>query len=337
MTVFKFITVGKSIDFDPGTIRQDQEEHEGRPATSEGKAVGKPRSLKDQLFAHISPAIRFLQANDLVPPLPPQVDVVFTSVDLVEHLANRLKEFVGKGQPPQYNHLACADPATATIYVSSSYITNSSRYADFTTALQVLNREFGDDVGKILEREFFHEIGHLALREKFKHKRSDKQDRGLLAVLKLNIEEGFADAFSLHLMCLKHPQHQFPNLQAYMEGLSATLNTDQVSYADVFRIYDMVPFMENDSVVLDIGKVVERSWNASLENSKAILLSKMTQNPYFKQDVMKAINASTDVPLRIVEQLHKQVANEGFDTRQILAVRSFYHQTTDEGRLKIDK
>lgn len=338
MTVFKFITVGKSIDFDPGAIRQDQEEYEGRLATSKGKAVGKPRSLKDQLFAHISPAIRFLQANDLVPPLPPQVDVVFTSVDLVEHLANRLKEFVGKGQPPQYNHLACADPATATIYVSSSYITNSSRYADFTTVLQVLNSQFGGDVGKILEREFFHEIGHLALREKFKNKRSDKQDHALLSVLKLNIEEGFADAFSLHLMCLKHPQqHQFPNLQAYMEGLSATFKTDQVSDVDVFRIYDMVPFMEHGFVVVDIGRVVERSWNASLENNKAILLAKMTQNPYFKQDVMKAINASTDVPLRIVEQLHKKVANEGFDTRKILAVRSFLHQLANEDKRKLDK
>lgn len=295
-------------------------------------------SLKDQLFTHTSQAIRFLQANALVPPLPPQVDVVFTGVNLVEHLANRLKGFVGKGQPPQYNHLACADPATATIYVSSSYLTNSSRYADFTTALQVLNREFGGDIRRILEREIFHEIGHLALREKFKHQRSDKQDRGLLAVLKLNIEEGFADAFSLHLMCLKHPeQQQFPNLHAYMEGLSANLKTDQVSDVDVFRIYDMVPFMENGTVVVDIGKVVERSWNASLENSKAMLIEKMTQNPYFKQDVMKVINASTDVPLRIVEKLHKQVANEGFDTRQILAVRSFYHPVVHEDRLKIDK
>lgn len=296
------------------------------------------RSLKDQLFAHTSQAIRFLQDNDLVPSLPEQVNVVFTSVSLVEDLANRVKGAIGKGPAQQYYHLACADPATATIYVSSSYITNSNRHGDFSEALGVLKSEFGGDIRRVLERELFHEIGHLALREKFTHKRSRKQDGGLLAVLKLNIEEGFADAFSLHLMGLKHPdQQQFQHLRTYMEGLSATLKTDQVSDVDVFRIYDMVPFRENGSVIVEIGKVVDRSWHASLENSKAILLSKMTQNPYFKQDVMKVIDATTDDPLRIVEQLHKQVANEGFDTRQILAVRSFYHPPTNGNSLRADK
>lgn len=338
MTIFNFRTVNKKLGTDwMGVDKSPGEQEAVQVGSMVSKASGKV-SLKDQLFAHTSQAIRFLQANDLVPPLPPQVDVVFTSVDLVEHLANGLKGFVGKKLPPQYNHMACADPATATIYVSSSYLTNSNRYADFTTALQVLNSEFGGDTRRILEREFFHEMGHLTLREKFKHKRSHKEARGLLAVLKLNIEEGFADAFSLHLMCLKHPeQQQFPHLRTYMEGLSATIKTDQVSDVDVFRVYDMVPFKENGSVITEIGKVVERSWRASLENSKEILLSKMTQNPYFKQDVMKVIDASTDDPLRIVEQLHKQVANEGFDTRHILAVRSFHHRAASDNRLKLDK
>jgi hypothetical protein len=338
MTIFNFITVGKSIAFKAGDDVGNDEINPEAKLLETGRQAFKPRSIKDQLFAHTSQAIRFLQANDLVPPLPPQVDVVFTSVSLAEYLVNRVKGVFGRMPAPQYSHLACADPATATIYVSSSYLTNSNRYADFTTALQVLNSEFGGDIRKILEREFFHEMGHLALREKFKHKRSRKQDRGLLAVLKLNIEEGFADAFSLHLMGLKHPnQQQFPHLRTYMEGLSATLKTDQVSDVDVFRIYDMVPFTENGSVIADIVKVIDRSWRASLENSKEILLSKMTQNPYFKQDVMKVIDASTDDPLRIVEQLHKQVANEGFDTRHILAVRSFYHPKINGNRLKYIK
>lgn len=332
MTKFAFKTVNKFLD-------EELAERRGGAAPEEGglESVSvKKLSLKDQLFAHTSQAIRYLQANDLVPALPSQVDVVFTSVSLAEELVNRVKGVLGRAPAPQYSHLACCDPATNTIYVSSAYLTSSKSYADFTEALGVLGREFGGDTMKILERDLFHEIGHLALREKFKNQHSEDESRGLLAVMKANIEEGFADAFSLHLMALKHPeQPQFPHLRSYMATLSAKLQSDQISDVDVFRIYDMLPFMENAAVVTDIGKVVDLSWRASLENSKAMLLSKMNENPYFKQDVMKAIDARTDDPAAIVKQFHQQVANEGFDKKRILAVRSLYQSKDSAEKLKL--
>ena len=327
MTIFNFKTVGKVIN-DGVQIADKVPAYE---IGLEEKGLNTPEqrklSLKDQLFAHTSQAIRFLQINNLVPPLPPTVDVIFTSVSLAEDFVNRVKGIVGQRHAPQYSHLACADPAIATIYVSSGYLTNSNRYGDFSEALGVLAQEFGGDTKKILERDLFHEIGHLALREKFKHKRSEDSHGQLLSILKTNIEEGFADAFSLHLMSLKYPEHQqFPHIRSYMEKLSASLKSDQVSDVDVFRIYDMVPFMENGSVITDNEKLVDRCWMAALDNNKEILLSKMTFNPYFKQDVMKAINASTDDPQRIVAQFHQHVQNEGFDNKIILAMRNLYYR-----------
>lgn len=295
-------------------------------------------SLKDQLFAHTSQAIRFLQANDLVPPLPSQVNVVFTSVSLAEDLANRVKGAIGKGPAPQYGHLACADPATATVYVSSSYLTNSSRYGDFSAALGVLNSEFGDDIRKVLERELFHELGHLALREKFKNKRSEDEGSGLLNALKTNIEEGFADAFSLHIMCMKHPQKQeFPLLRAHMMDFADSLKNDKVSAVDVFRIYDMVPFTKNGAILADIGEVVSRCWEVTLLNSKEMLVSKMSENPYFKQEVMRAVNSPTDNPEKIVTKFHLQVMQEGFNTKKVLAVRALFLSQDQVYKTKLGK
>ncbi len=333
MTVFNFPTVGERLEFNEFQKVPDVETE--APLAPERQGNLKKLSLKDQLFAHTSQAIRFLQTNDLVPALPPKVDVVFTSVSLAEALANRFKGLLGKQPAPQYQHLACCDPSISTIYVSSAYLTSSKNYGEFSEALKVLDLEFGGDIRKVVERDLFHEIGHLALRERFKHLKSAAPTNVLYARMKANIEEGFADAFSFHLMCLRHPdKQQFAASENYFKECAAALKSHEVSAADVHRIFGMIPLMANGSVITDISSVVDRCWNAALQNNRDLLVEKMT-DPYFKQDVMKAVNAATGIPSSIVAQFHRQVLIEGFDTKEILSVRTVCLAGQRERALKL--
>jgi hypothetical protein len=338
MTKFVFKNIrgpGGVIDTAARTVPIDFEPPLGLERADTLEQVGK-LSLKDQLFAHTGQAIRFLQANDLVPPLPPQLDVVFTGVSLAEHLANRAKRLVGQQEAPQYWHLACCDPATSTVYVSSSYLTNSKQYRDFSEALGVLDVEFGGDIRKVIERDLFHELGHLALREKFKHMKPADSGSDLYARMKANIEEGFADSFSFHLMCIKHPdKQQFAASESYFKECSDLLKTYEVGPADVYRIFSMLPFVTNGVVVTNVGEIVDRCWAAALQNNKDMLLEKMTADPYFTQDVMKAMNTSNSQPQTLVAQFHKQVINEGFDARKILSVRTLYAPSKREDQLRL--
>ncbi|MHA6898016.1 hypothetical protein [Ralstonia pseudosolanacearum] len=308
MTVFNFITVGKTLDVDLPFVEKVQSEQEADAVElGEGIKSSQSTSLQDRLYVHTSQAIQFLQYNYLVPPLAPQVDVVFTNVSLKEKIGKVINSLLGRGLE-QYQHNACADPETSTIYFSSAYLALKEK---LPAEIQILALELGT-VQKVVERELFHEIGHLAIRKHLRRKEVDSSIHPFEQRIRENIEEGFADSFSLHMMAIKYPDQQsFPVLRRHIQE---QVKNDPFQVINVYRAYDDIPLKDSNGTVLkDVNQIVAGCLEVALKNNKAMLLECLADN-FYRPQIKGSLNLKLSDSIddgAYVDHFHNHYRKEG--------------------------
>lgn len=311
MTTFNFITVGKTIDIVAGDNLGAGQIPQETTVLELGKDKQRTQkfSLKDRLYQLSSQSIQFLQSSNLVPSLPKEVNIAFINIEFFEKLGIHLSKIRGKELPEQYGHLSCVFPETSTIYVSSTYLTQKNHFFKFTDALKALGDEFNHDVQKILDREIYHEIGHLGIRTHLPRKEVQSSMHPFEQRIRNNIEEGFADAFSLHMMALKHGHVEFPVLRAHIFN---QVKDDPFQEINLYRIYDQVPFRNADgSLLTDIKKITSKCLDAALNNNKEMLLECLA-DPYYEPQVKQSLNLNfTGSDNDYVDHFHRQYKKEG--------------------------
>lgn len=309
MTKFNFPSFKKSVDLGEQLQVKNLESPSGREPIDDADIVSKSLPIKEQLYMHAEKSLQFMRSNDLAPPLPNQVNIVFTNVDRLEMIGNYLSRIRGKELPPQYGHLSCVDPETATIYVSSSYLTKNSHHFDFANALTVLFEEFNHDIQKILDREIYHEIGHLGVRNILPRKEVLLAMHPFQQRIRNNIEEGFADAFSLHMMAVKHGHLEFPILRAYIFN---QVKDDPFREINLYRVYDDIPFKNSDgSLVTDIQDIMSKCLETALKNNKEMLLECLSIS-YYEPQVKNSLNLNfRGSNAEYIDHFHDQYKKEG--------------------------
>ena len=312
MTTFNFPSVGKTLLIEnvvKTKVSKTTAPEEEFNVSETNDPVDKFLSHKEKLYAYSEKTLHFLQSNNLVPALPKEVNIAFTNVDFFEKLGNYISNLVGKGLPEQYGHLSCVVPETCTIYVSSSYLTQKNHHFKFTDALNALGDEFNHDVQKILDREIYHEIGHLGIRTHLPRKEVQSSMHPFEQRIRNNIEEGFADAFSLHMMALKHGHEEFPVLRAHIFN---QVKDDPFQEINLYRIYDQVPFRNADgSLLTDIKKITSKCLDAALKNNKEMLLECLADS-YYEPQVINSLNLNfTGSDNDYVDHFHSQFKKDG--------------------------
>lgn len=291
--------------------------------------------VKSQLTVYLEESLLFMQKNNLIPDLPKIVNIKYINTSTQEILFTRIKNILGY-KPAQYNFPASTNVYDGTIYVSNYY----QPAFEHDSTINKLKMQFTGNLKQTLEYSFFHELGHLFLIEKNKDKLSDKTD-SFSKVLKLNIEEAFAEAFAIHMICLKYPElplktdgfNYFHENSLELSEVMAKkfyytkYNLSQKTFINTFikllkkqplqieemfnpyefpLVYKNSPFKDvNGNFITDMNLIFEKCFETALNNNKEVILNK-TANLHtidFKQKILERLQEITQNKSNSFEEL----------------------------------
>ena len=172
-----------------------------------------------------------------------------------------------------------------------------------------MKQEFNGNIQKVIEQVLYYELGHLAIRTHLPRKEVQSSMHPFEQRIRNNIEEGFADAFSLHMMALKHGHTDFPVLRAHIFN---QVKDDPFQEINLYRIYDQVPFRNADgSLLTDIKKITSKCLDAALNNNKEMLLECLA-DPYYEPQIINSLNLNfTGSDNDYVDHFHSQFKKDG--------------------------
>lgn len=291
--------------------------------------------VKSELTVYLEDTLLFMTNNNLIASLPSIINIKYINSSTKEILFSKFKDLFGF-KPQYYNYPASTNIYNGTIYVSHHY--QEDDYSDST--INKIRMQFTSNIQQAVEYSFFHEIGHLFLIEKTKDKTNTQND-SFLKALTLNIEEGFAESFSIHMMCLKYPElpmqtNNFKNFDTRTLLLSNNLSkkfylkkTDQLKLplTDIIKqmiknptikldemfnpyefplIYKLSPFKDNSgNLITNMDIIFAKCFDTALANNKAVILSKNSNQftQQFETELLDKLQSSTQDFSNQFEQL----------------------------------
>lgn len=314
MINFKFSTVNKinSYNFDLENRKIPEKDKEFSVNTN--FKYKKSFSLKNKMYDILADHLNYLNSRNLIPDLNQEIDIIFTNVNFFE----RIRSKILKKLPEQYYYLACADPANSKIFLSSSFLTHTNYNQNLTNVFNIFTSQFESERYKSLEKEFLHELGHIVINKKYKKK--ENYDDGFKEHLKIHIEEGFCEAFSLHLMSLKYPNQKWDKLKKFLKENSSIYEKSPSTsfngiYAyNIYRIYDDIPLKdESGNIITDINQIISTCFKVSLKNNKDVLLEKMN-DIYLKAKIQSDL-CYYGTPTNTVEKFHQNILKDGISSK----------------------
>ena len=310
--------------------------------------------VQSQITTYLEDSLSFLSQNNYVPKLPQEIKVQYLYTTLEEKLTIGFKKLFNRPLSAVYKYPACVNFSNNTIYISNYFTENNPK----DTAIKDLNEQYND--WKLsLEHSFFHELGHLFLVEKNKNKTITKTNL-LLDKLKINFEEGFAEAFSLHLMCLKYPNlinttNNFKNFdnknildsekisRNYYKKYYEYFDSPKKQTEDMFNVYEFpliyknIPFKEsNGNLITNINEIFKQAYNLSLENNKQVIVDKFKFG--FKTELLEELQKITHNPKNDfniqINSIHNIIKREGFNVKNIHSIRNSFNNLTNTSTIK---
>ena len=297
--------------------------------------VGAEKIVKSQLTVYLENTLNYMQENNLIPELPQVMNVKYINVSTKEILLTKFKSLFGK-KSPEYNYPASTNILDGTIYISNYF----QRDFNKDSSIQKFREQFNQNITQTIEYAFFHEIGHLFLIEKNKDK-TNKHDDTLFKSLITNIEEGFAESFAIHMMCLKYPQleletNKFKYFQQRTDKLSSNVGQlfnykkhdelkktvlqeikdfvkpPEIKIEEMFNpyefplIYKNTPFKDlNGKLITDMNIIFEKCLGMSLKNNIEVIKFKTTNShtQEFKQELIENFQLFLKNPSGHIDEL----------------------------------
>ena len=308
----------------------------------------KKQVVHSQITTYLEDSLNFLMQNNYVPKLPKEIKVQYLYSNLEEKLTVNFKKLFNRPLSVIYKYPACVNFSNNTIYISNYFQNENTK----DKAIKSLNEQYND--WKLsLEHSFLHELGHLFLIEKNKNK-TIIQTNPLLEQLKINVEEGFAEAFALHLMCLKYPNliNETNNFKLFDDkNISDSEKTSRNYYKNFYEyptdskdsskmldvyefplIYKNIPFKDsNGNLITNVNEIFKQAYDLSLENNKQVILNK--QQFGFKKELLEEFQKITHNPkdelITQINSIHNIIKREGFNTKNIHSIRNSFNSSNN--------
>lgn len=309
----------------------------------------------------------FILNNSLVPQLPANIQIKYVdeskSLQFFVNIAEKFKikqigNFnVNKNKyPDDYAYPASMNPDTSTLYVSKDFNKTNKKLSKIKKSIEtneiVLFRSyFNQDNQKALEYTFGHELGHFFLLSKNALK-PELDENKFIQKIAMNIEEGFAEAFSIQLMYLKNPEFSFDTVKEgrhHDSAIKLKNKTDQsvssnqrLDYFTRFgfeklidtynfkTIYDNLPIKDkNGSIEQNIDKIYTECLEIAKNNNKEVLKD-IINNETFKHDglinsfnygLKDSIKSQNNNIYEVIEEIQKKITGMSFNTAKIKNLR----------------
>lgn len=265
--------------------------------------------IEDNTTNIIKSYLKFIYEKSTIPKLPSNINIVYIDDSSFLQKVSEVFNFKKYKKPEKYLYPASIDPETSTLYISKDFNKENKHLSKLVHAIEtndiVLFRNyFNQNNNKVIEYVFGHELGHFFLLSK-NYKKPNLPENKIIMKIASNIEEGFAEAFSIQLMFLKDLNFNLNTLKTgrftdYKKRI-ASIESDTYTKEDWLRtfrergfenILDKYDFKElfnhlpirnkKGDIEKDINTIYDKCLDISLENNKQAILSIMN-NPYFKK------------------------------------------------------
>lgn len=312
--------------------------------------------LPSKITTYLEDTITFLSNNNYIPELPDKITIVYLYTTLQEKLTVQFKKALNKPLPFFYKYPACVNLSNNTMYISNYFTEDNPKDKSIVN----LNEQYKNSKLS-LEHAFLHELGHLFLIEKNKLKTVKTITTPLLETIKISVEEGFAESFALHMMCLKYPNilKDTTNFDIFhttdithCDNISRMYYKKHYEYEntstkqieamfDVYefpKIYKSVPFKDpHGNLITNMNDIFEKAYDLSLENNKAVIKSKLDYG--FRKELLEEFQKITHNPkedLNIqINSIQNIIKKKGFNNSAIHSVRKSLNYNSNNVKLRI--
>lgn len=301
---------------------------------------------KSEFTVHLEDFLENLIKNNMQFELPSKIEIKYYDYDDLTKFKDTLKDFgqkITKKLPFSISILRkdFLYPASTDYSNGVIHICNHFKYEE-NEKLISFKKRFKNQSQKVLEYVFAHELGHLFLMERNKKNVNPNQDN-LFAKLSLNIEEGFAEAFAIQLMCINYGKQKVEDFTGskgnpFEEMKNQSKNTEDKALERYLKkgnsetilneyefpeIYKKLPFEDsNGNIETNKDIIYEKCLLLSLENNKQVVLNRLNNQEVkkknldkkFEKDLKKSLNLTgNNLSVEsLINKFHKDFQTKGF-------------------------
>lgn len=277
--------------------------------------------------------------------------------------------------PEGYIYPASMSPSNATLYLSKDFNKESDKISKKINNIETndvvkYRNCFNGNNEKALEYVFGHELGHFFILSKNVTKPELEQNK-VIQRISMNIEEGFAEAFSIQLMYLKDANLDitfvknsrfFDSKLKLEEKISSNIDpTQRAQFFNTYgfdklidtynfkKIYDNLPIRNSSgNIENDINKIYTACLKISKDNNKEIICDILNNNIYkkeaittvFENDLKTSIKDIPNIKInkldteQLINQIHIKINGTSFNTSQMKMLRERFLKNQHDSTYK---
>lgn len=272
--------------------------------------------------------------------------------------------------PENYIYPASMSPSKAILYISKDFNKESKKISKKIKGIEkndiVRFRSYFDGNNeKALEYAFGHELGHFFILSK-NYNNPELEKNKIIQRISTNIEEAFAEAFSIQLMCLKDStidinsikNGRFLDSKLKLDDILITSNATQRSdYVNTYGIeklidtynfktlYDNLPIKDsNGNIESNIDKIYDGCLRIAKENNKEVIQDILNNETYkkeglatvFKNDLRDSIKDVNGVLNNddLIDKIHKKISGTSFNTSKMKMLREKFLNNQNDSKYK---
>lgn len=329
------------------------------------------QTTNDNIGNILKSYLNFIYKKSTIPQLPSTINIVYVKEN--NFFKGMLKKLNYKKyqSPPRYVYPASIIPENSTLYLSTDFNKSNKTISKIkngveTNDIVLFRNYFNQDNQKAIEYTFGHELGHFFLLSE-NHKKPKLEGSNVVMRIASNIEEGFAESFSIQLMYLKDSNFninsikngRFNDFKKRIKSIESEDYTKEewlrtfreTGFENILDKYDFrelfndLPIRDNKGEIeQDINVIYDKCLDISMENNKQAILSIMN-NPYFKKfglsdnfenlmnDSLKKEDDKKNL-LTMINSFHSLIKGKSFNTTSIKMLREKFLHTQNDSTYK---